>query len=923
MQDFIAKQSVISFAINNPGRVRIPECVSEDEDPLNQLKLDKKLNIIDHFLLKEHSLAEIAQEYETSEEVISEILFPLFSVGDHELEKKDGIANLQARTSLPKRDVGSPDLRCSVYDKVILTGPCNLQQLLAEARQGMIVRGRDAMFQDKGCAFDRDFDWTVGCSYRRKGEKTKSTPLKLLDEIISIAWEQILLRELYRVLIKPIEHCLLQVEELLILPHKELFEVPWAALVDEHGCYMIQRHMIRIAPSLRVTSHAFKRLQPHVSTSHGHALVIGNPSPNLIGDLPQAEKEAKLITDILNSIEIEVRSLNKQAATKSRVRKSLEGAHWVHMACHSDVDTDSLVLATPLASQNIASGSIDRAKEMISETTQRTNTIVSCGGCCASPVVGTRWKCEMCEDFHLCDTCYSTFCGATGVSIHFKGHRFLSEDSPHAANFESALSACIDEGDASSAGQRIDDNSGSCAGSVCGSDSACTSLSSLSPAPATGTSVTISIPTSVSFTDTENLTSTLKLTDATGRLSWHSGGRCYLEHISVLKFDPWRAAICAPEHSALTAQLVDPAAGPDRDRLLCDIASMARSAGGVQLVGFPEEQVEGQDTTSTSSIGGITFSIVPANNELPNNKEPFSSFDYCKLIGDISKIHLWESKTSLRFRVGTHVQCKHPNRGWSKPWVTGRVRSQNFEQPAGIFNAYQIRLDNGAGVMIIETDHDDYVKHFVDAEEGQEEQAKEINLTIDEIQRNIKLSGGATVVLSACNTALGLITAEGVLGMIRGFFVAGADATVASLWSVDDESTAWLMQFMYQYLVKGLSVPHALRLAMLRVARRPLLSNGAGCDRIQRLGDNFHQIHRPTFEDTMMPDIWRRPLYWAGFLVVGASTHLPGLKTSEFDTSMGMESERREKSGERSSALAESAWLPGDTANSGKKPFEM
>ena len=86
--------------------------------------------------------------------------------------------------------------------------------------------------------------------------------------------------------------------------------------------------------------------------------------------------------------------------------------------------------------------------------------------------------------------------------------------------------------------------------------------------------------------------------------------------------------------------------------------------------------------------------------------------------------------------------------------------------------------------MIIETDHDDYVKHFVDAEEGQEEQAKEINLTIDEIQRNIKLSGGATVVLSACNTALGLITAEGVLGMIRGFFVAGADATVASLWSV-------------------------------------------------------------------------------------------------------------------------------------------
>jgi hypothetical protein len=96
--------------------------------------------------------------------------------------------------------------------------------------------------------------------------------------------------------------------------------VPWAALVDINGYYLLQRHIVRIAPSLRVSSNAFKRLQPHVSTCPGHALVVGNLSPNLIGSLPQDEKEAKIVADILNSAKMEVRSLNKQVAIKDQPR---------------------------------------------------------------------------------------------------------------------------------------------------------------------------------------------------------------------------------------------------------------------------------------------------------------------------------------------------------------------------------------------------------------------------------------------------------------------------------------------------------------------------------------------------------------------------------------------------------------------------
>ena len=76
-----------------------------------------------------------------------------------------------------------------------------------------------------------------------------------------IANERSLLKELYERLIFPVEEALKGVEEVLIVPHKELWEVPWAALIDaraqgaatpEGGQFLIQRHVLRVAPSLRV-----------------------------------------------------------------------------------------------------------------------------------------------------------------------------------------------------------------------------------------------------------------------------------------------------------------------------------------------------------------------------------------------------------------------------------------------------------------------------------------------------------------------------------------------------------------------------------------------------------------------------------------------------------------------------------------------
>lgn len=70
------------------------------------------------------------------------------------------------------------------------------------------------------------------------------------------------------------------------------------------------------------------------------------------------------------------------------------------------------------------------------------------------------------------------------------------------------------------------------------------------------------------------------------------------------------------------------------------------------------------------------------------------------------------------------------------------------------------------------------------------------------------------VVLSACSSALGNITGDGVLGLCREFLTAGADAVLASIWAVGDRSSSVHMTYFHQNLQKMPAV-EALRAAQL------------------------------------------------------------------------------------------------------------
>ncbi len=72
------------------------------------------------------------------------------------------------------------------------------------------------------------------------------------------------------------------------------------------------------------------------------------------------------------------------------------------------------------------------------------------------------------------------------------------------------------------------------------------------------------------------------------------------------------------------------------------------------------------------------------------------------------------------------------------------------------------------------------------------------------------------VVLSACDTGLGNITGDGVIGLSRSLLAAGTPSVMVSLWSVPDAPTAELMTEFYRQLQQGQSRAQALRQAMLK-----------------------------------------------------------------------------------------------------------
>lgn len=94
------------------------------------------------------------------------------------------------------------------------------------------------------------------------------------------------------------------------------------------------------------------------------------------------------------------------------------------------------------------------------------------------------------------------------------------------------------------------------------------------------------------------------------------------------------------------------------------------------------------------------------------------------------------------------------------------------------------------------------------------------------------------VTLSACQTGLGKISqGEGIIGLSRALFYAGAQNVQVSLWKVADESTAELMRLFYQNILDQ--------------------------------SDNFAQSLRQAKLQLIQQASYAAPYYWAPFILIG------------------------------------------------------
>ena len=103
----------------------------------------------------------------------------------------------------------------------------------------------------------------------------------------------------------------------------------------------------------------------------------------------------------------------------------------------------------------------------------------------------------------------------------------------------------------------------------------------------------------------------------------------------------------------------------------------------------------------------------------------------------------------------------------------------------------------------------------------------------------LNLKNANLVTLSACQTALAKIeSGDDMIGLSRGFIYAGTPALLASLWDVEDNATATLMEEFYtNWLQKKMTRPEALRQAQLTVKNNPRTSDPFYWAAFEMIGD--------------------------------------------------------------------------------------
>jgi CHAT domain-containing protein/lipopolysaccharide biosynthesis regulator YciM len=163
------------------------------------------------------------------------------------------------------------------------------------------------------------------------------------------------LKRIYSIVIKPIEQLLPKDEQsvVTVIPDDYLFKVPFAALVDDKGNFLIEKHTLSYAPAVSVLRRT-QKVAAETSKLPHKFLAFGDPiTPQnaFLGDLSHAKDEVNKIYKLYQtSNTAAMEPLVKEEATKQKFFELAPTATEIHLATHGLVDEErpmqsSLVLA--------------------------------------------------------------------------------------------------------------------------------------------------------------------------------------------------------------------------------------------------------------------------------------------------------------------------------------------------------------------------------------------------------------------------------------------------------------------------------------------------------------------------------------------------------------------------------------------------
>lgn len=157
-------------------------------------------------------------------------------------------------------------------------------------------------------------------------------------------------RLLSSVLLDPIRQFLPKEDGALVtfVPQQGLFLVPFSALPDEKGTYLIEKYTLGLTPSIDLLRLAKEQRQAVEEAGLKDFLLVGNPTmpgyqsrpdrrASSLSPLPGAEKEVKFLGNILHS-----QPIIGDNATEAAIASKMEKARFLHFATHGLLESENV-----------------------------------------------------------------------------------------------------------------------------------------------------------------------------------------------------------------------------------------------------------------------------------------------------------------------------------------------------------------------------------------------------------------------------------------------------------------------------------------------------------------------------------------------------------------------------------------------------